>query len=82
MSTEIQIRGVPADVKQKLKRRALAEGVSLSQYILRLVARDLALPTEREFRDRLRSRKPVDLQESAVEVLEAVRTERERELGG
>jgi hypothetical protein len=82
MATEIQIRGVPAEVKAQLKRRAAAEGVSVSRYLLRLLESDLALPTRRQFREQLRSRANVKVGESAVEALEAVRSEREQQLGG
>lgn len=35
----VQIRDVPEDVHSELRRRAAAEGVSLSEYLLRELAR-------------------------------------------
>ena len=37
--SNLQIRDVPEDVHAELKRRAAAEGVSLSEYLLRELAR-------------------------------------------
>src|SRR2546422_50404 len=61
MATEIQIRGVSPEIKTQLKRRAAEEGLSLSQYLLRLLESDLALPTPRELSERIGGRAPVDI---------------------
>ncbi len=76
MTTEIQVRSVPDDLKQRLKDRAVGEGVSLSEYVLRLIKRDLARPSGLEFQDRLRQREPVDLGVPAGWLVEEVRRER------
>lgn len=73
MATEIQVRGVPEDVKKELKRRAAQEGLSVSSYVLRLIKRELALPSRADFAAWLREREPVELGESAAEALEAIR---------
>ncbi len=52
----IQIRNVPEDVHRALKARAGAEGVSLSDYVLRQVTRLARTPTPEELDDRLRAR--------------------------
>lgn len=79
MTTEIQVRSVPDELKQRLRERASAEGLSLSEYVLRLIRSDLARPSRLEFEDRLRQRGPVDLGVSAGWLVEEVRREREAE---
>ena len=81
LNSDIQIRGAPPEIKTQLKRRAAAEGLSMSQYLLRMLTVDLSLPTRREFSSRLRSRAPVEIGESAAAALQAARSERERQLG-
>ena len=79
MTTEIQVRSVPDELKQRVKERASGEGLSLSEYVLRLIQRDLARPSRLEFEERLRQREPVDLGVPAGRILEEVRRERETE---
>ncbi len=52
----IQIRNVPEDVHRTLKVRAAAEGISLSDYILRDVARLARTPTPDELDARIHAR--------------------------
>jgi hypothetical protein len=55
----IQVKDVPADLHERLRRRARAEGRSLSDYVLYLIQRDLALPTMREWLEGLKEDEPV-----------------------
>jgi hypothetical protein len=55
----IQVKEVPPELHERLRERARSEGRSLSEYLLYLIERDLALPTTREWLDRLESREPV-----------------------
>lgn len=71
----IQIRNVPDELHRKLKMRAASEGMSLSDYMLRLMKNIAAVPTIEEVRERLARLPPVHLSES---VADAVRDERER----
>ncbi len=80
MATNIQIRGVPVTLRDKLKRRARKQGRSMSDYLIQLIERDLAVPTPDEFYARLRRRKPVVLDRPAAEVIREMREEREQEL--
>ena len=52
----IQLRNVPEDVHRTLKARAAAQGTSLSDYVLREVARVARTPTPEELDERIRSR--------------------------
>lgn len=74
MSKMIQIRHVPDALHKKLKARAAMEGVSLSDYLLRLLRRSAAEPTRDELRTRLLRNPPLELSFSTAE---AVRQERD-----
>jgi antitoxin FitA len=52
----IQIRNVPPDLHRKLKIRAIEEGLSLSEYLLREAERAAARPTIAELTKRIRRR--------------------------
>ena len=54
--TMVQIRNVPVEFHRRLKARAAIEGMSMSDYVLREVAKSLDKPTRREVLDRVRSR--------------------------
>lgn len=74
-ATEIQVRSVPEGVEKELERRASQEGLSLSQYVLRLIELDLAMPSKRDFAALLAQHEPVDLGISAAQLLEEARRE-------
>lgn len=69
----VQIRNVPPDLHRELKRRALEEGVSLSDYLLRIVERETHRPTRREVLDRLAALPPIQLGTSTVDAVRAQR---------
>lgn len=56
MATLVQIRDVPEDVHRILKSRAAAGGVSLSEYLRKLLERDAARPTPAELSARIAAR--------------------------
>lgn len=64
MTKMIQIRNVPDDLHRKLKERAAREGMTLSDYLLSEVEKVAEKPTLTEMMERLRSREPVELDES------------------
>jgi antitoxin FitA len=74
----IQVKHVPAELHEAVRARAAEEGMTISDYVLDLLQRDLSLPSRRQWLARLESRQPVDVQAAAM--LDAVRTEREDEL--
>lgn len=76
----IQIRNVPDELHRKLKARAALAGQSLSDYLLAEIRRSAELPTRAEIIERLKRLPRVEVQESAAEALDAVRSERERHL--
>ena len=75
MST-LQIRNVPDEISRILKARAAAEGRSLSDYALSVLAREADRPTRTEILMRIRSREPVRTDISSVELVSRERAER------
>lgn len=71
----IQIRNVPDDLHRKLKARAAEEGLSLSEYLLRMAEREAERPTIAELTERIRSRNPRKLGFSAADVVRELRDE-------
>lgn len=76
----IQVKHVPVELHEAVRVRAAEEGMTVSEYVLDLLRRDLAMPSQRQWVARVQSREPVDVQ--AVDVLDSVRAEREDELSG
>ncbi|HET9556693.1 MAG TPA: hypothetical protein VFS70_06115, partial [Actinomycetota bacterium] len=69
------------ELHQALRRRAIQEGMTLADYVLDLIRRDLGLPSRREWLERLATREPVDLgPDDVVEALQAARAEREAQI--
>jgi antitoxin FitA len=60
MPKMVQIRNVPDDLHRKLKARAAGQGLTLSDYLLRLAERDVARPTIEELTERIRRRGRVE----------------------
>lgn len=56
MPKMVQIRNVPDDLHRAIKQRALDEGTSMSDLLLRWAAREVARPTGRDLAERLRRR--------------------------
>jgi len=74
MGKPLQIRDVPDDVLDALRRKAEREGVSLAAYALRVLSREAALPTVAEVLSWPQER--VDL--SGQELADLIRAERPR----
>ena len=74
--TMVQIRNVPADFHRRLKARAAIEGMSMSDYILREVAKALDRPTRQEVLERLRARPLRRTKRTAADVIRAERDAR------
>jgi plasmid stability protein len=77
----IQVKDVPEELHEALRRRAIQEGMSLADYVLDLIRRDLGLPSRREWLERLTTREPVDIsREEILEALDAARAERDDQI--
>jgi plasmid stability protein len=75
----IQVKNIPDALHAELRRRAEAEGMTLSEYVLDVLRRDLTVPGRRQWLERLASREPVRTT-GALDALDAARTAREAEL--
>ncbi len=64
MSKMIQIRNVPDELHRILKAKAARLGMTLSDYLLSEIEQVAEKPTLSEMMERLRSREPVELDES------------------
>lgn len=69
MNKHIQIREIPEKVHRSLKARAAAEGLSMSDYLKRLIERDLKRPSWDEMVKRMDALKPVKLSESTAAMI-------------
>ena len=75
---DLQIRGIPASLRERLRRRAAGKGVSMSQYVIEILKDDLARPTVAEWAAEVGKRPPVDLGgKTSADLVRAAR----RELG-
>jgi plasmid stability protein len=76
----IQVKNVPPNLHEAVRRRAAEEAMTVSDYILDLIRRDLSLPSRRAWVARLAGREPIDI--DATPALDAARHERDEELSG
>jgi antitoxin FitA len=74
MSKMIQVRNVPDGLHRRLKARAAAAGMSLSDYLLAEFKEIAERPTLAELRERLHQREPVA---TAFDSAQLIREERE-----
>ena len=77
----IQVKDVPEELHEALRRRAIQEGMTMADYVLHLIRRDLGLPSRREWLERPATREPVDIsREEILEALDAARAERDDQI--
>ncbi len=76
MSKMIQIRDVPDRVHSTLKARAAREGMSLSDFLKRELARTVERPTMREWLELTQRAKPIPAKRGAAQVLRELRDDR------
>lgn len=77
MSKMIQVRNVPDRLHRELTRRARAGGETLTEYVERILEREVARPQSQELFDRIARRPRVDLGEPAAELIKRERAVRE-----
>lgn len=75
----IQIKDVPAELHERLRERARAQGRSLSQYALGVLERDMAMPSTRAWLQKIAEDGPVDAI-SSEEVVGSIRAQRDEQL--
>ncbi len=75
----IQIKGVPEDIHDALKKRSSEHRQPMSEYVLNLIRRDLARPSRQDWLDELGTHSPFDSTE-AIQALREIREQHERDL--
>ena len=78
----IQMKNVPDDLHDELRRRAARSGMTVRDYVIALIARDQRRPTLEEWLEEIAMDPPVGIGESPAAAVRAGREERERELEG
>ena len=73
MAKMVQIRNMPDDIHRKLKVRAAEQGISLSDYLLRLAEHDAGRPTIAELTERIRRETPRTIGVSSADVIRELR---------
>jgi plasmid stability protein len=76
MSKMIQVRNVPDRLHRELTRRARASGKTLTEYVERILEREVSRPAPKELFDRIAQRSRVDLAEPAAELIKRERAAR------
>ncbi|MGP8246389.1 MAG: FitA-like ribbon-helix-helix domain-containing protein [Bryobacteraceae bacterium] len=76
MSKMIQVRDVPDHVHRTLKSRAAREGMSLSDFLKRELARSAERPTIEEWLERTQQVKPIRGKRSPAQVIRQLRDSR------
>ena len=69
----IQIRNVPDELHRKLKVRAAEQGLTLSDYLLRMAEREADRPTIAELTERIRRQGRVRFGVSTADVVRQLR---------
>jgi plasmid stability protein len=78
----IQIKNVPPELHERLRERARREGRNMSDYALEVLERDLAIPTTREWLERLSQDEPVQgiTSQDIVDLIHEGRAERDEQI--
>ncbi len=76
-TTDLQIRGIPVKTRDALRRKAESKGVSMSQYLVDLIRKDVEKMPLDEWLAMVRKNPTIDIGQPAAEVLREVRDERD-----
>ena len=68
-TTDLQIRGIPVPARDALRRRAGSKGVSMSQYVIDLIRKDVERMPLEQWIEMVRKNPRVDLGRPASELL-------------
>jgi hypothetical protein len=72
---DLQIRGMPAPLRDRLRKRAEGKGLSMSQYVIDVLEDNLSRPTLDEWWDEVMKGPPHKFSISAAEAVRAARRE-------
>ena len=73
MAKMLQVRNIPDRLHRELVRRARREGRTVTEYVQRILEREVSRPPREQVFERIAKRKPVALDESAAASLAAER---------
>ena len=76
---QLQIKNMPDDLHEAVRCRAAAEGMTMSDYLINLIRRDVALPSMRDWLEMVSRHEPVG-DVDVVAALDEERKAREAEL--
>ena len=76
MNKFVQIRNIPEEKHRKLKSRAASKGMSISDYVARLIDKDIEKPSIAEFLALMKTREHVHLIPSPEEIIREDRDSR------
>lgn len=80
--TDLQIRGLPVALREKVRRRAKRKGQTMSQYLIEVLEREHARPSLDEWIAEVLSGPPSQSRMDTAQVLREAREEREEQLAG
>lgn len=80
MGVMVQIRDLPEELHEKLKQRARASGLSLSDFLSKFLESTAAAPSKPEFWQRLKQRTRINTSVSAAQVIRESRDERDAQI--
>ena len=72
-TTDLQIRGIPLKTRDAVRRKAESKGVSMSQYLIDLIRRDVEKMPLDEWLAMVRKNPPIDIGMPAAELLREAR---------
>jgi hypothetical protein len=76
----LQIKNLPEDMHKELRRRAAEEGISLRDYVIGLIRRDLVKPSKKEWFKKLDELPRTVLDRPVAEYIREDREERDKHL--
>jgi len=68
----MRVKNVPEDLHEAMRQRAEEEGMTVSDYLLALIQRDLAVPSQRQWLAELSTRTPFN-GDDIIKTLDEVR---------
>jgi hypothetical protein len=75
--TDLQIRGLPTALRDKVRQRAKRKGQTMSHYLIDLLEREHAKPSLDEWLDEVRRWKPIPVRPGGISPAQAIREARE-----
>jgi hypothetical protein len=75
-TTNLQIRGMPPALRQKVRERAGKKGLTMSQYLIEVIRRETEQPSMEEWLEEVRSWEPIPVR-GGMTAAQAVREARE-----